>query len=201
MDAQTLRGPLGWSLVSIIAILLFCVYGALTIISPLLQQGATESVNAKISPLVEKYDHYVAVDIARFNGRSAFFKPIRIAPPEPPRREVVQTPDPEPVVTSPVIDSGPPPAPAIYTGPDLIAIIGEEAWFRGSGSGPEAVIRLKVGEEQDGLKLVKTTPPAMVSVEHRRGEYEIDLFSSEEPFFREDAPPVAQDSFLEEIEG
>ena len=85
-------------------------------------------------------------------------------------------------------------------GPALIAIIGDEAWFRG-GSGPDVVIRLKAGEEQDGLKVVKTTPPAIVTVEHRRGEYDINLFSNEEPFFRDDSPPVVQDAFLEEVEG
>jgi hypothetical protein len=86
-------------------------------------------------------------------------------------------------------------------GPPLIAIIGDEAWFRSSGTGSNAVIRLTVGEEQDGLKLIKTTLPSMVTVEHRRGEYVIDLFSSDEPFFREDPPPIVSDSFLEEVEG
>ena len=52
-------------------------------------------------------------------------------------------------------------------GPPLIAIIGTEAWFRVSGSGANPVIRLLVGEEQDGLKLVGTTLPSMVTVEHR----------------------------------
>jgi hypothetical protein len=93
------------------------------------------------------------------------------------------------------------PPPPTYTGPPLIAIIGQEAWFRGSGSGNTPVIRLKVGEEQNGLKLIETMPPAQVIVKHRRGEYPINLFDYNETFFRQDPPPVAVDSFLEEVDG
>ena len=201
MNSQTLRGPLGWSLGSIAVILLFCIYAVFILATPFFHQGVGKKSTSKTASLVEKYNHYIGVDIARFNGRSAFFIPIRIAPPPAPKPEFVEAPEPEEIITDSVVDSGPPPAPPIYTGPDLIAIIGDEAWFRGSGSGPDAVIRLKAGEELDGLKVVKTTPPAMVIVEHRRGEYPLNLFSSEEPFFLEEAPPVAQDTFLEEVEG
>lgn len=199
MNSQSLRGPLGWSLASIVVILAFCLYAVFTIASPFLQQGRVENNASKTTPLVEKYNQFVGVDIARFNGRSAFFQPIRIAPPTPPKKEIVVVPEPEDSITVP-IPVGPPPAPIDYMGPTLIAIIGDEAWFRG-GTGTDAVIRLKAGEEQDGLKVVKTTPPAMVTVEHRRGEYDLNLFSNEEPFFRDEAPPVVQDTFLEEVEG
>lgn len=199
MNLQSLRGPLGWSVASVAVILIFSVYTISTIASPFFSSSSLLNNDSKTSALVDTYNMQVAVDISRFNGRSAFFNPIRIAPPTPPTPPVVKdVPAPPPVFTPP---PGPPPAPATYTGPPLIAIIGEEAWFRTSGSGAGTVIRLKIGEEQDGLKLIDTTLPSMVTVEHRRGEYVIDLFSSEEPFFREDPPPVVSDSFLEEIEG
>jgi len=201
MGSQTLKGPLGWSIASLLAILVFCIYAIISIASPFLQGNASEDSENKTASLVNKYDHYVAVDIARFNGRSAFFQPIRIAAPPPPiPRDPVPPPDPEKELAPPV-PVGPPPAPATYMGPPLIAIIGDEAWFRGSGSGPDAVIRLRAGEEQNGLKLVKTTPPAMVIVQHRTGEYPLNLFNHEEPFFRQDAPPNPNDDFLEEVEG
>lgn len=199
MDLQSLRGPLGWSVVSLIAILAFVLYAVSSIVSPVFQQGDIDTPTNTDS-LIEKYNKYVAVDIARFNGRSAFFKPIRIAPPtppappDPPIPAIVERKEVEYVPPAPV-------APPTYTGPSLIAIIGDEAWFRGSGSGAKAVIRLLAGEEQDGLKLVSTMLPSMVTVEHRTGIYEIDLFSVEEPFFRTDSPPIVSDSFLEEVEG
>ena len=198
MDTQSLRGPLGWSLASIIVIIAFCVYSVFALATPFLQQGRAQDTAYKTTTLVEKYNQFVAVDIARFNGRSAFFKYIRIAPPPPPKQEEI--PEPDPIIIVEEKETGPPDAPLKYMGPALIAIIGDEAWFRG-GSGPDVVIRLKAGEEQDGLKVVKTTPPAIVTVEHRHGEYDINLFSNEEPFFRDDAPPVVQDAFLEEVEG
>jgi len=199
MNAQSLRGPLGWSVVSIIAILAFVVYAVSTIGSPIFQQSAADTTTSKnTDSLVEKYNSYVAVDIARFNGRSAFFKPIRIAPPTKPAPPVVvKEEEEEEVIYVPPVQTAPP----TYMGPPLIAIIGEEAWFRGSGSGAKAVIRLLVGEEQDGLKLVGTTLPSMVTIEHRTGIYEIDLFSAEEPFFRLNPLPIVSDSFLEEVEG
>jgi hypothetical protein len=200
MNPQSLQGPLGWSVASIIAILAFAFYAAMTIASPIFQNGATDTTTTNTDSLVEKYNMYVAVDIARFNGRSAFFKPIRIAPPTPPQPP---TP-PDPIVEEEAIVEYVPPAPTAppsYMGPPLIAIIGSEAWFRLGGTGANPVIRLLVGEEQDGLTLVSTTLPSMVTVEHRTGIYEIDLFSTEEPFFRQDPPPFASDSFLEEVEG
>jgi hypothetical protein len=201
MDSQALKGPLGWSISSLLVILVFCMYAIFTIASPFMQGSASEDSKNKTASLVDKYEHYVAVDIARFNGRSAFFQPIRIAPPPNPKpKDPVLPPGPEEELAPPP-PLGPPPAPATYMGPPLIAIIGDEAWFRGSGSGPDAVIRLKAGEEQNGLKLVTTTPPAMVIVQHRTGEYPLNLFKSEEPFFRQDAPPDPNEDFLEEVEG
>ena len=200
MKARTLRGPLGWSIVSFAVILVFCIYAVFTISSPFFSTATINKSESKTNTLVEMYNKQVAVDIARFNGRSAFFKPIRIAPPTPPPSQAVETiPTPQPVITTP--PPGPPPPPATYMGPQLIAIIGDEAWFRSSGTSSEAVIRLKIGEEKDGLKLVKTTLPSMVTVEHRRGEYVIDLFTNDEPFFRQDPPPIVSDSFLKEVEG
>jgi len=199
MNSQTLRGPLGWSLASIAFILVFCIYAITTVSTPLLQQQNPATDVSKTEPLVNQYNESVAVDIARFNGRSAFFKPIRIIvhreppppPPPPPSPTGEEEPKEDPV---PFVDP-------VYRGPTLIAIIGDEAWFRGNGTGPDSVIRLRVGDEQSGLTLVKTTLPSMVTVQYRLGKYEIDLFTTEEPFFRQDPAPVSSETFLEAVEG
>ncbi len=198
MNSEQIRGPFGWSMLSIAVIIAFFVYAIATIASPLFNSVNVDDAASGSNRLIEKHHEYAELDIERFNGRSAFFKPIRIVkhvPPPPP-----PPPKPEDEIIPEVRDPGPPPPPATYTGPKLIAIIGEEAWFRGIGSGPDAVIRIKVGEAKDGLKVVKTLEPALVSVEHRNGKYELDLFSAHEDFFREEPPPAAKDDFFEEVE-
>ena len=139
------------------------------------------------------------MNIAQFNGRSAFFKPIRIAVPlpPPPPQEIDDTP----TVPKEIIIPGPPPAPLSYMGPALIAIIGEEAWFKGSGTGPSAVLKIKTGEESEGVKVISTSAPSIVTVEHRNGSYSIPLFETEEGFFREEPLPPTANDFLEEVEG
>ncbi|MBT4530898.1 MAG: hypothetical protein HOC27_06800, partial [Phycisphaerae bacterium] len=74
-----------------------------------------------------------------------------------------------------------------------------EAWFRSNGTSP--VIVLRAGEEQDGLKLVKTMLPSQVTVEHRRGVYDVPLFTNEEPFFSDEPPVVSENDFFEKVEG
>jgi hypothetical protein len=198
IDSDTLKGPLGWSILSIAILLIFFIVGISSVVSPLLDQANDDAQANQVEPILEQFDNYIAMDIARFNGRSAFFKPIRIskpAPPAPPK----DTPPPK--VPEPIIveDPGPPPAPSEYMGPTLIAIIGEEAWFRGSGA--NSVLRIKIGDEADGLKVVGTKAPAIVTVEHRRGVYDVPLFTSEEDFFRDEPLPRTTDDFFEEVEG
>ncbi len=198
IDSKTFKGPLGWSILSIAILLIFCIVGISSVTSPLFDRANKEAQNNHVEPMLKQFDNYIAMDIDRFNGRSAFFKPIRISKPAPPAPPKKIEP---PIVPEPVIvkDPGPPPAPSEYMGPTLIAIIGEEAWFKGSGS--NAVLRIKIGDETDGLKVVGTKTPAIVTVEHRRGVYDVPLFTSEESFFRNEPLPRTTDDFFEEIEG
>ena len=195
MNSTDFKGPLGISIVAIIVIAVFFCLVISNIASPLMMQSQEVSVS-DTDALVTEYGNFVAADIAKFNGRSAFFKPIPIprARPEP-KDPVINTPPPPP----PPIPTGPPPAPSSYLGPPMIALIGDEAWFRGSGSGMDSVIRIKVGEEKEGIKLVSTHEPTRATVEYRRGEYELDLFTYEEPFFEEEAPVLREPDFLEEV--
>jgi hypothetical protein len=198
ITVDKLKGPLGWSIGALIVLFFFVCLALATIVAPFFIQAGEQPSNSRMVALVEQYDENNAADIARFNGRSAFFKPIRIArptPPPPPREEVEDLPPPPP--PAPI---GPPPAPSSYTGPALIAIIGNEAWFR-NGTRSSPVIRLQIGEEKDGLKLVATLEPTMVKVEHRMGTYEIDLFDAAEPFFLEEPLPSSTNDFFKEVEG
>jgi hypothetical protein len=193
IDTTNLRGPLGWSLISIVVIGFFCINSITTVVTPLFHLSGDIASDNDIISLVQEHEAHVVIDIARFNGRSAFFKPIHKAPPTPPPTKKDKDAEEEPIYV-------PPPPPIRYTGPALIAVIGEEAWFRGGGSGFDSVIRLKAGEESDGVKLVSTAAPSIVTVYHRGREYELDMFDSDEPFFRDDPPPSASSAFLEEVD-
>jgi len=200
MDADKIKGPLGWSILSICVLAVFSVIGISSVLSPLLGQSSADAKTSTSASQLEKYKQYVAMDIDRFNGRSAFFKPIRIVVPLPPPPPA-PTRDNPPEVPDRIVDSGPPPPPQNYMGPTLIAIIGDEAWFRGSGTGPDALLRIKIGEEKEGVKLVSTLAPSEVIVEHRNGKYPINLFESNEDFFLEEAPEHEPDDFIEEVVG
>ena len=195
--AAHLRGPLGWSIAALLLGGTYLGVGVLAALSPLLDGAEATDVDAQSSRYVDRHHEMVAVDIARFTGRSAFFKPLRRPAPPPPRApNPPRDPDPDP---EPGPDPGPPPPPRTYMGPQLIAIIGNEAWFRGSGRGFDSVIRLGAGEEHNGLVLVSTAAPSRATVQYSRGEYEIDLFSYEEPFLLQEAHPTAEPGFLETV--
>ncbi len=195
INATSLKGPLSWSIISLLVIGTYGIISLTNSFAPLFTQSNELRDESQAIALIERHDELIAMDVARFKGRSAFFKPVRKPPPPAPTTPVSPV---TPIERPP--DPGPPPPPSTYMGPELIAIIGDEAWFRGSGSGLSAVIRLMAGHEIDGLKVVSTNLPSMVTVEYRRGVYKIDLFVVEEPFFLEQAPPAPDTSFLKEVE-
>lgn len=195
INATSLKWPMSWSVISLLVISTYGIIALTNLFAPLFTQSNELRDESQTTSLIERHDELIAMDVARFKGRSAFFKPVRKPPPPAPTTPV----SPVTTIERPP-DPGPPPAPSTYMGPELIAIIGDEAWFRGSGSGSSAVIRLMAGNEKDGLKVVSTKLPSMVTVEYRRGVYELDLFVVEEPFFLEQAPPAPDTSFLKEVD-
>ncbi len=97
----------------------------------------------------------------RFDGRSMYAlptPPVRRPPPPPPR-------PPEPPKPPP----GPPPAPASYTGPAPTAIVGDFVYF--------GALRVRLGEERDGIKVVSIDAPYSIKVEHMRGTYTVPFWS------------------------
>lgn len=197
IDSNAMKGPLGWSIASIVVIVMFCSYSISIIMTPFLTRGGDVVADSQAVTLLEKHNEYALVDIARFNGRSAFFKPIPIPRPIP--EYVPPPPEDKPKPPEEMEDPGPPPPPATYMGPPLIAIIGDEAWFRGSGSGFDAVIRLRSGQEKNGLTLVGTEEPTMAMVQYRGGDYTIPLFTTEESFFLDEPPPAPSVDFFDEV--
>ncbi len=74
-----------------------------------------------LAKLMDEHDTEMSTYQARFNGRSLFFKPPA---PAPPPRPVPPPPDEDPPPPPP------PPASTVYTGPSVVAILGDEVWFR-----------------------------------------------------------------------
>lgn len=104
----------------------------------------------------------------RFDGRSVFFKP-----PQP----VVQRdrPKPPPVTMPQEIDREPPkPAgpPARYTGPSIMAFVGDTVWFQGD-------LRVSAGEEDAGVRVISVDAPWSARLGFRGGEYDVTLFENE----------------------
>ena len=186
MTRLRLKGPLGVSLAASLLIAMSLVVRLPPMFTSLVVGGPGAVDDGMLEGLLAQHDDVIRLDLQRFAGRSVFFTP----PQQPRPRPVVPEPDPEPVENpEPVEDPGPPPPPSSYTGPAIIAILGDEAWFRRS-FGAEAVLRIRVGEERDGIRVLATEAPWTVRLAHAGGEYDVPVFHFESPFLREDPPTM-----------
>ena len=121
------------------------------------QDGAGESIQAYLAA----HDRDLTTYRERFEGRSLFFRPR--APVRPAPKQTVQK---EPDVAPP-----PPPISTTYGGPAVIAVIGDQVWFKGKNN-----LNLRVGEEGAGVKVLATNPPWTVKLAYAGGEYDVPLF-------------------------
>ncbi len=97
-----------------------------------------------------------------------FFKPKPPPKPRatpPPKPAIVQRDEPKPPPT-PVEPS----APRTYQGPSIMFVLGDEVWFHGG-------LRVSVGDEKDGVKVLASDAPWSVTLGHMGGEYTLDLFN------------------------
>ncbi|MEE8153641.1 MAG: hypothetical protein V3T53_01630 [Phycisphaerales bacterium] len=121
------------------------------------QDSAGENIQAYLAA----HDRDLTTYRERFEGRSLFFRPR--APLRPaPRTTVQKEPD-----TAPL----PPPIPTIYGGPAVIAVIGDQVWFKGKDN-----LKLRVGEEGSGVMVLATNPPWFVKLAYAGGEYDVPIF-------------------------
>lgn len=172
-DPRSLRGPLGISLAALVVIVLFLVFW----MPSLYGSGATVFTGGpekddSLTKLVAMHDTNMQTDVDRFNGRSFFYEPPVYRKPPPP-------PPPKPVVVEPPKPVEPPKKtyPSTYTGPKLIAIIGNEAWFREKSSDMDPKTRVSVGESHDDIELISTNPPSGIQLKYRGGgPYDVQLF-------------------------
>ena len=134
-----------------------------------------------LAKLMDEHDKEMSTYQARFNGRSLFFKPpapaLRPRPAPPPPQEDPPPPPP------------PPPASTVYTGPSVVAILGDEVWFRAPRAG-ETGLRIRVGDQREGITVLAVNAPWSVQLGYERGEYDVDLFARTLPDLFNSPPPV-----------
>ena len=120
------------------------------------QEGAGDNMLAYLATHETDLETYRQ----RFDGRSLFSRPPAppiAAPPPPPTVEIPDAPKPEPT------------APRLYAGPSVIGIIGDQVWFKDD-------LKLRVGEEGNGVKVLASDPPWTVRLAHGGGEYDVPIF-------------------------
>jgi hypothetical protein len=127
-----------------------------------------------VAQLMEDHDREFEQYRERFLGRSFFFTPPAPPRPAPPPRPVVKR-DPPPRVDPQPVETGPPPPPPDYTGPSVIMVIGNEVWFKPMLA-DENTMRVRVGEERNGLRVLEANPPWSVRLGHKGGEYDVSIF-------------------------
>jgi hypothetical protein len=164
----TSGGPALWSGLFIVLAVIFFIGAMMPVASALLRPSLDDrEVAEEFDRLISEHEQTQASYVARFDGRSIFFKPRPVREPEP-ERVVQRTPEPPPPPPPPQ-DTGPEPPPPTYTGPSIRGFWGDEVWFHGD-------LRIKVGQEKDGVQVLAVNPPWSARIAHARGEYDVPLF-------------------------
>ena len=124
------------------------------------QDSAGENMQAYLAA----HDRDLATYRERFEGRSLFFRPPApaVKPAPKPRSE-----------NKPEAPPPPPPIPMSYGGPVVIAVIGDQVWFKSKDN-----LRLRVGEEGAGIKVLASNPPWTVKLGYASGEYDVPVFKN-----------------------
>ncbi len=166
------NGSLAVSLVAVSLVCIVVIVGTFAVLASALTGSIHDGLPKEvIDDLVAKHDVKTDEYATRFNERYIFYKP----PPKPaPPRPVVDTPPPPP---PPVVDTTPK-APATYQGPSIAWVIGDDVYFNlVPATTTEKYMRLRVGEERNGLKVLNTENlPRTVHVAHMGGEYDVKVF-------------------------
>lgn len=121
------------------------------------QDSAGENMQAYLAT----HDRDLQTYRERFEGRSLFFRPRAPAPPPPPRKSEEKS-DALPA---------PPSIPTTYGGPVVIAVIGDQVWFKSKDN-----LKLRVGQEGAGVKVLASNPPWTVKLAYAGGEYDVPIF-------------------------
>lgn len=190
-----MNGPLALSLIVLAITCIFVLSSAAALFTSAFGRGIGDAdPDAELGRLVAKHEEAMKTWQARFDGRSVFFKPP--APPPPPRKDLPIEKPPEVVVDpTPVIDP-------VYRGPSIAFAVGESVYFSPMTAN-ERFLKVRVGEEKSGLKVISCNLPWSVKVGYKGGEYDVPLFNKidENLFVSSPTKPVILTSFLTTVPG
>ncbi len=156
-----------WAAVSAIAIVIALIGIALRVPAVLQAVFApklgTDPTVDTIEIYVANHETSVATYAGRFDGRSLFFKP---------RAPIVKRPEPDRRVEAPVDATPPPTAPASYSGPPIVGVVGDMVWFKKD-------VKVRLGEEGNGITVLSLDGvPWEVRLGYLGGEYDVKVFST-----------------------
>ncbi len=121
----------------------------------------------RLTELLADHEQDRAMYEDRFDGRSLFVKP---SPPPTTRIEAPRQQEPEPQM----VEQSAPPVPSSYAGPSILFVLGDEVWFHNG-------MKLRVGQEDQGVKVIASSAPWSVRLGHGGGEYDVQLFQKTNP--------------------
>ena len=178
-DGNRWNGPFLASILALSVATCWVVLSIPSLISAATSVTPDDQSEKILDELVADHNSAVAVNIDRFLGRSPFFVPKR-----PPNRPRPRTPRPEPekkTDTTPV-DTGPPPAPLKYQGPQPTSIFGNRVYFRAKNEWVQ--VDQKSG---DGVTVLDIHDFSNVKLAHRGGEYTVSTWEDQESNIFENA--------------
>ncbi len=148
-----------------------------------------ESDKNELSALLTNHEKDLNTYLDRFEGRSLFFKPLPYPKKLP---KTVYTPKVEETAPEPL------PPPRTYTGPKVTGVVGDVVWFKDK-------LKIRVGEESKGVKVLQNNAPWTVKLGHAGGEYDVPIFSERltdsdefsDPLKLKSTPGIIYDNDLE----
>src|ERR1043165_1923386 len=141
----SINGALGASLVAIALACIMVASGFFSVVASAFGRGMGSVQPAdKLQEFFAKHEQAIKTWEERFNNRSVFFKPAAPYKPPPP-------PPPTPKDDTPKGPPPPPPVPDKYQGPPILFAYADVVYF---GSGSDKAMRVQVGEEKSGVKVI-----------------------------------------------
>lgn len=161
-------GPLVTSVIAIALAIGVVLANIPTLIQALSSPNSDGNDQDIFATLTEAHNRQAEVSSRRFLGRSPFVVPgrPRTRPAPPPVRTERPKPEPRPVTK---VDTGPP---SSYTGPDPTGVAGTVVFF-------DSDLRVSIGQEENGVRVLDILGPTLVRLGHKGGEYEVSFLDDD----------------------
>jgi hypothetical protein len=171
---RAVSGPLAVSVAAIVVGAGVVFANAPRVMGSLFKAAASDPNKSSVDDeLIAKHNEVVAITRSRVEGRYPFFTPPAW-PQEPRKIEPIVRKDPEPEREPEPVE---PKIPEKYSGPKLLALLGNMVHFEGTPTDGDLIVPL--GEEVKGVKVLEIHAPWKARVAHAGGEYDVGLLDDE----------------------